>query len=741
MIRSGGDSSDAAGRRGRRGRRKALALARARRPLAALRRVLSRAGRAIWTRGPVILVAGGTLFLIAMVVFIFVVPLPPPVVPVATRVFDRNGALLGSLFSQNRIPVRLTEVPDLLKEGIVALEDERFYAHHGIDLVGLGRAAVRNLRAGQIVEGGSTITAQVARTLYLTQELTVTRKVLEALLSLKLERAYTKEEILELYLNQIYMGSGAYGIEVASLTYFGKSVKDLTVAQLAMIAGLPKGPELYSPYNNPERAKKRRDFILDFWGGKGLLDANNVAAAKAEPLTLSSAGPPALVGPYFMEYVVTLFKEAQSQGAKLPSLAELYTGGYRIYTTVDLAMQRAADQVVKDWAPKGQEDATGVTQPQVALVAMDPTNGYILAMVGGRSWAETKLNRAVPRGLGTEGMRRQPGSAFKPFLYTAVLDSGFPLLSTQTCEPVDFPSGSGERYSPTDYGANPYHYRDLTIREAVRISDNVVAVKWLAQIGPAREKQFAQRMGIDAPLTGDLSLALGSSEVSVLEMARGFSTLASGGLRVQPQALLRLEDRYGRVLYDPGRTTTLGAGPRPERAIDERVAFLMNDLLKEPFRSGGTATHLLRYFSRPVAGKTGTTDKQFDTWFVGYTPQVVCAVWVGNDQPARLAGYGGTLAGPIWGNFMAAAHAKLPVKDFTEPAGIVRLEICSETGLLPNLTCPRVEEMFIEGTQPREPDTTIHGLPFPFPGWGDSPGDGTTDAAPPDAGSDEAAGD
>ncbi len=709
-------NGDSLGNRGRRGARKPGT---ARRAWAQPFRVLRRAGAAILSRGPAILLATGTLFVIAMIVFLYFVPLPPPVVPVATRIFDRNGELVGSLFSQNRIPVSLAQMPDVLKKGIVAIEDERFYTHHGIDPVGLVRAAVRNLRARAIVEGGSTITAQVARTLYLTQQVTVSRKVVEALLALKLERAYSKSELLEIYLNEIYLGNGSYGVEVASLTYFGKSAKDLTLAESAMIAGLPTNPEGYSPYNHPDRAKSRRDFVLDFWAAKGIITTAQADEAKQGPVTLASAGPPAQVGLYFVEYVTTLLREAQAAGARnIPRMADLYTGGFRIYTSLDLKMQKAAERAVAERAPKGTKDANGVTQPQAALVAMDPTNGYILAMVGGRSYEETKLNRAVPRGTATEGMRRQPGSAFKPFLYTAVLDSGFPLTSTQTCEPVEFPAGNGQIYSPTDYGANKYHWRPLTIREAVRVSDNVCAVKWCSQITPAREKEFAQAMGIEAPLTGDLSLALGSSEVSVLEMARGYSTLANGGFRVEAQALLRLEDRYGKVIYDQTRG---GRGLPPTAVLGEPVAFLMNDLLKEPFRSGGTAAGLLRYFSRPVAGKTGTTDDQFDAWFVGYTPQVVCAVWVGNDKPSRLPGYGGTLAGPIWGTFMAAAHQGLPVVDFPEPAGIVHLTICAETGLLPNLTCPTTEEIFIQGTEPRQVDPTIHWGNW-LPGQGGSPG-------------------
>ncbi len=705
-----GGGAGRVGSPGGRGRRKSATFGSFLEPvLGRLQALARRLGRVLLARGPLILVGTGTLFLVLMVAFLYFVPLPPPVVPVATRVLDRNGELVGSLFSQNRIPVPLSQMPETLKQGFVALEDERFYEHHGLDPIGIIRAAVRNVRAGEIVEGGSTITQQVARILYLTQEVTFTRKIVEALLALKLERAFTKQELLELYLNGLYLGSGTFGVEVAAQTYFGKSVGELDLPETAMIAGLAANPEGFSPFNRPERALSRRNLVLDFWAEKGVITAEAAARAKEEPVALATVGPPEQVGRYFMDYIVTLIKEAQAQGARLPSLGDLYVGGYRIYTTLDVRMQRAADEAVDKWMPAGEKNAAGVTQPQVGLVAMDPANGYILAMVGGRSFAETQLNRAVPPGEIGDGMRRQPGSAFKPFLYAAVLDSGFPLISEQVCEPVEFPSGSGRPYVPTDYGSRQYHYAALTIREAVRISDNVVAVKWAARIGAQKEKQFAQRMGIDSPLTNDLSLALGSSEVSVLEMARVYSTMANGGFRVQPQALLRVEDRFGRVIYDPGRAPR---GLAPERALDERVAFLMNELLKEPFKSGGTAAHLLRFFSRPAGGKTGTTDSQHDAWFVGYTPQISCAVWVGNDQPSPLPGYGGTLAGPVWANFMAAAHEGLRVVDFPEPAGIVRLEVCAETGLLPNPTCPRVEELFIEGTEPRQRHRQFH-IPAP----------------------------
>lgn len=659
-------------------------------------RVVGRALRAVAARGPLILIGTGALFFLGMVAFIFLVPLPEPSVPVASQVLDRNGELVGTIFSQNRTPVPLSQVPDVLQRGIVAVEDERFFAHHGFDIVAIVRAAVRNLQAGTIVEGGSTITSQLARTLYLNQETTLSRKVVEALLAVKLERVYTKQEILELYLNQIYLGNGAYGVETASRTFFGKSVSELSLAESAMIAGLPAGPEIFSPFNSPERAVRRRNLVLDLWATAGIISADQAAEAKETPILLASVGPPRAVGSYFTDYVLSLIEQwAVEQGLNARELlSNLYVGGYRIFTTLDVDYQRAAERAVEEWMPEGTPDANGVTQPQVGLLAMDPTNGHILAMVGGRSFGETQLNRAVPPGAGREGMVRQPGSAFKPFLYTVVLDSGFPLLSTQVCEPVGFPSGSAQPYRPEDYGRVPFHFAPLTIRDAIRISDNVVAVKWANQIGINRVREAALRLGITSPLTPDLSLALGSSEVSVLEMARAYSTFANGGLRVEPLALLRLEDRYGKVLIQNNVRVT--------RAIQEPVAYLVNRLLQEPFRARGTAAHLLRWFSgRPVAGKTGTTDNQFDAWFVGYTPQVVCATWVGFDTPQQLTGYGGTLAGPVWANFMAGAHADLPVVDFFEPPGVVHVEVCAETGLLPNPSCPRAEEIFIAGTQPR----------------------------------------
>jgi 1A family penicillin-binding protein len=665
---------------------------------------LSRLVRAGLAVGPQIVIAAGIVFFLGMVGFLLFVPLPPPVVPVATRVFDRNGELVASLFAENRIPVNLADVPEILQQGIVTIEDDRFYRHRGIDPIALGRAIWRNLRAGRVVEGGSTITAQVARTLYLTQEVTLTRKVVEALLALKLERTFTKQEILELYLNQIYLGNGAYGVEVASRTFFGKETRDLTLAESAMIAGLPASPENFSPYNHPERAVRRRNLVLDVWAARGLITPEQAAEAKEEEIVLAAAGPPMPVGTYFTDYVLAQIREVQDRlPVQVVPMSDLLVGGYHIYTSLDVRMQRAAEEAIRDFMPDGQPDATGVRQPQVALVAIDPTNGHILAMAGGRSFPETQLNRAVPPGAGRDGMRRQPGSAFKPFLYAAVLANNFPLLSTQVCEPVDYPAGGGARYRPTDYGREPYHNRPMTIREAIRISDNVVAVRWAARIGVAQMIRFARLAGIESPLEANLSLALGSSEVSVLEMARAYATFANGGFRVEPLAFLRMEDRYGARV--PG---IVERRPIIERAIDERVAYLVNRLLQEPFRSRGTAVHLLHFFNRPVAGKTGTTDNQHDAWFIGYTPQIVCAVWVGNDSPANLGGYGGTLAGPVWANFMAKAHPGLGVVDWEEPPGIVTVEVCATTGLLPNLTCPTVSEIYLEGTEPRRRHATPH---------------------------------
>ncbi|MCR4397774.1 MAG: PBP1A family penicillin-binding protein [Firmicutes bacterium] len=629
----------------------------------------------------------------ALFVFLAVaVPLPQPDIPVASLLYDRNGVPFGRIFVQNRTQVPLSKIPPHLREAVIAVEDYRFYRHGGIDPVALARALVVNLRRRSIVEGGSTITQQLAKNLYLSPERTVSRKLIEAVLTAKLEMKYSKDEILAMYLNQIYFGAGAYGVEAASWTYFGKPVSDLDLPQSALLAGLIRSPEPYSPFNDPELALARRNAVLARMAELGYIGESQRVTASNSPLGTITKPKPFNEAPYFADYVVDHVRRLDPGVASL-----LERGGYSIYTTLDLEMQRAADRAVAEGVKRTETDASGVPQPQAALVALDPATGRVLAMVGGTDYSETPLNRAVQS-------RRQPGSAFKPFIYAAALDRGYPPTAAKVCEPVSYPGPSPDRpYEPTDYSEEKFHYRPMCMREAIALSDNIVAVRWAEELSPGVVASYARRLGIESPLGRDLSLALGSSEVTPLELAASFVPLANGGFKVEPFALLRVEDRWGK--------TVIEVKPRPPvKVLDENVAWVLTDMLRDVTRPGGTAGFVEAGLGRAVAGKTGTTDGLRDAWFVGYTPDLVAAVFVGYDHRERSVGSGGSTAAPIFVGFAAAALQGVPPSDFRRPPGVTDAWVCAETGLSANPTCPARQEVFVKGTEPVEPCPLRHHL-------------------------------
>ncbi|BDG61810.1 transglycosylase domain-containing protein [Caldinitratiruptor microaerophilus] len=636
-------------------------------------------------------------------------PLPPPELPRATEFYDVKGRLIGRRFHQNRVEVPLTELPPYLVQAVLAAEDERFYQHRGIDVRGLLRAAYRNLRARRVVEGGSTITQQLARNLYLGRERTVARKLREAVYALKLETVYSKDEILELYLNTIYLGQGAYGVEVAAQTYFSKHARELTLPEAALLAGLPRGPELYNPILHPEAAEARRAEVLDRMVATGVLPPAQATAARQAPLGVRPP-PPAPAGvDFFLDHVIDEIRRSY------PAIADrLPQGGYRIDTTLDLDVQAAAARALADGLPAPVPDARGVPQPQAALVALDPRTGAIRAMIGGRDYRTSSFNRAVQA-------PRQPGSAFKPFLYATLLSTRYyTAASTQVCEPVQFPGGAGRPpWEPADFDPRqPYHNRPLGVREAIRVSDNVVAARWMDALGPERVIDTARRLGITSPLRPDLTLALGTSEVTVLEMARAFAAFANGGLRVDPHAVVRITDPTGRVLAEPSHP--------PARVLEEGVAYILTDLMREVVRPGGTAGHVAPILGgRPAAGKTGTTDEARDAWMVGYTPDLVAAVWVGSDDPGAAPGRltGPRVAAPIWANFLSRALAGRPPTPFVPPEGVVTARICADSGLLAVPGCPAADELFLSGTEPTTYDPRWLGTPPPMPGEPVVPGE------------------
>jgi len=605
--------------------------------------------------------------------------LPEPQMVTASKILDVNNQTITTLFKENRVRVSINQIPDVTQKAFIAIEDTRFYKHFGLDPVRIIGAAWTDIKAGKLVEGGSTITQQTVKNLYLSGEKTFGRKFIEAWLAIQLESKYTKKEILEMYLNQIYFGHGAYGIETAAQLYFDKPASKLDLAESAMLAGLPKAPNTYSPFQNWEGAKNRQNITLKQMADAGFISSEEAEKARREKLVLKSSDDAGVrKAPYFVNEIIKYFTEHHENGA-----AMLFSEGLTVYTTLDLNMQKAAENSFDNGLAHHSSSLEG------ALVAIDPTNGYIKAMVGGRDFSRSKFNRAVQA-------HRQPGSAFKPFLYTAAIERGYTQGSTLMCEPAKFSLGNGRTYKPTDYGTNPYHYRPFTLREALAKSDNVLAVKLANEIGPEAIVEYAKKMGITSNLRPYLSLALGTSEITPLELTSAYGTLASGGIKNEPLLVLKIVDKNGQVLEENT--------PQPQRVISRTTAFLVTDMLTSVLQPGGTAGSVSSIVARTAAGKTGTTQNYRDAWFVGYTPSLVAGVYIGHDDPSKSVGStGGSIAAPIWANFVAQALKNSAATDFTVPPDIIRVNICADSGLLATQNSPKnFNASFVSGTEPTE---------------------------------------
>ena len=631
--------------------------------------------------------------------------LPEPQVPVASKIYASDNRVITKLYRENRVQVPIEKIPEVTQDAFIAIEDTRFYKHFGLDPVRIIAAAWNNLKAGSIVQGGSTITQQTVKNLYLSQTRTFGRKLRESLLAIQMERKYSKKEILGLYLNQIYFGHGAYGIEVAAQTYFDKHAVDLDLAESAMLAGLPKAPNTYSPFQNWEDARSRQKVVLNRMVETGFITREEADRAHTEKLVLKSGGAKTETAPYFINEIIKHITDTYEDGATM-----LYTQGISVYTTLDLDMQEAAEKAFTGELNKINRELEG------ALVAIEPGTGYVKAMVGGRDFSRSKYNRAVQA-------KRQPGSAFKPFLYTAAIDHGYTQGNTITCEPVRFPQETGKEYQPADYGSSPYHNRPLTLKEALKISDNVVAVKLAEQVGPDVMAEYANKMGIQSHLRPYLSLALGTSEVTPLELTGAYSTLASGGIKAKPLLITKIIAKNGHIIEENA--------PVAERVIPDSTAYLVTNMLSAVLEPGGTAGSLAGIVGRPAAGKTGTTQNYRDAWFMGYTPQLATGVYVGYDNPKNPVGIpGGKIAGPVWARFMAEALKNIPPVEFSVPPGIVEVNVCTDSGLLATPFSPdMITASFIRGTEPEEyctlhfeipgemlPWTKPEQQPFEFPG-------------------------
>lgn len=570
---------------------------------------------------------------------------------VSSQVFDSHGRLITTLHSdQNRLPIDINKVPQNLQNAFIAAEDNRFYEHIGIDPIGIFRAIFANLTNRGIAQGGSTITQQLAKNAFLSQEQTLKRKIQEAMLALEIEHKYSKKEILEMYMNQIYFGQGAYGIQTAAKTYFNKDVNELTLTQCAMLAGLPKSPNYYSPFNNLNEAKKRKNVVLDQMVKYGYVSAAEAEDAKNQDLGLSKSHQSKEADEYasFIDYV-------SQQVAKKYGDDALYKEGLKIYTTMDVDKQHAAVRAMRN-LPNNYTDENGLTQPQAAIVSIDPKTGHILAMVGGRG--QDSFNRASMA-------VRQPGSAFKPFVYLTALQHDMTPDTTMDDQPVTYgswsPKNAGGSYSGT-----------MALSDALAHSVNTIAVQLADKVGTKNIIANAKKMGITTLDAKDdnLAMALGglTKGVTPLEMASAYSTFANKGVHVKPTAIVKILDRNGNVLED---ASTLEKEETKTRVMSEREAYEMTTMLEGVIDHGtGTAAAI----GRPAAGKTGTTDDNKDAWFVGYTPDIVTAVWIGDDTGSHSLGeiYGGTIPAEIWKDYMSSATSDESGGDFSAPSGMER---------------------------------------------------------------------
>jgi penicillin-binding protein 1A len=619
--------------------------------------------------------------------------------PVKTLVYDRNEKLVHEFFKENRSIVPLREIPRPLVQAILAIEDRRFYSHWGIDPIRLARALITDIITHSPQQGGSTITQQLARNLFLTHEKTMTRKLKEIVLAIRIEQTYTKDEILEMYFNQIYFGEGAYGVDAAAKVYFGKRVQELTLPECALLAGLPRNPRDYSPRRDPDRALRRRNLVLSQMLAAKFINRGAYEQASEAPLGVTKTRYNAQEAPYYMEMVRQYLDERYGSN-------QLYEGGLKVHIAMDIDIQHAAEESLErrltaleqrnqykktrallakaGGAPARDKNQTEYLQG--AIVSVEPSSGQILALVGGRDFNDSNFNRAVQAA-------RQPGSAFKPFIYTAAIDNGFSPTDIILDTPVTFRAGNGQDWSPQNYDKK---FRGpVTLRNALANSLNVCAAKLLQKLGTTVVTTYARRMGIKSRLSPDLSLALGTSEVNLLELVSSYGVFANQGVRVPPVYILKVEDKNGKVLEESRSTA--------EEVLSPETALTMTSMMESVLENGTAASARALGFTLPAAGKTGTTDDYSDAWFVGYVPGVVTGVWVGFDRKQKIGpGMTGAAAAlPVWVDVMLAATKNRPPQDFPVPSGVVSRLICTETGLLANPACPSTEiELFREGSEP-----------------------------------------
>lgn len=652
----------------------------------------------------------------------------------STAILDRNGEVLTELYTERRMMTPLEHFPPHLISAILTTEDRRFYRHWGVDILRIVGATIINISSMQIRQGASTITQQLARDLYLHKRQTYGRKIREAITAVQIERAYSKDEILEMYLTQIYFGHSAYGITAAALHYFGKQLEDITLEESALLAALPKAPFRYSPRINYDRALGRRNLVLKSMLEVGEITKEEYTVAVQTPINIVPANQAHMHGtaPYFTEWVRQQLSE---EGRRFGF--DHFADGLTVHTSIDARLQRIAEKAVnkhletfqaeyhKRFIDRSQTDITrrfygedfiddnGKSKipfeqlladsnridsvfwrrsvVQVAFIAMDVHTGDILAMIGGRDFNRWKYNRAIQA-------IRQPGSAFKPVAYAAAIDNGYPPTYQLLNQDVVLTMSDGKRWVPSNYDGSKGGL--TTLREAMRVSSNLVAVRLVQDVVPPRMVvQYARHLGFTTPIAAVDAIALGSTGVYPIEAVSAFGVFAAGGIHSTPRSIVSINDRFGEpiVQYPVKRRV----------ALSPETAYIMTNMLETAINRGTGGSARWKYqFHHAAAGKTGTTNDFTDAWFIGYTPNVVCGVWVGVDDPSESLGRsqsGSVAALPIWAMFMKEAADSLQWENvsFVKPAGVQEITICDETKMIASQYCPiKVQEVFRNNNKP-----------------------------------------
>jgi penicillin-binding protein 1A len=584
----------------------------------------------------------------------------------ATQVFDSHGQLISKLFEENRIVISINNMSPFIQQAIVANEDSRFYSHMGVDPIGIIRAMWVNLYSGGLVEGGSTLTQQLAKNMFLTQERTFTRKIKEFFWAIIIERKFSKQEILQAYLNQVYFGEGAYGVEAASQVYFGKHANELTLAEGALLAGLPRGPNIYSPYIDSKAALERRATVLAGMEKEGYISQDQVAQAQKQPIVLAGKKKRVVQASYFLDYIANELVE--HYGADL-----VYKGGLKVYTTLDSKVQQEAESTLGKY--------------QGAVLALDPRTGYIRAMVGGRNYEESQLNRTIVE-------VRQPGSAFKPFVYAEALRQGLTANSMIIDQAINIGGYSPQNYDKKFHGP-------ITLKKAIRLSVNVAAVKLGQQVGIDKVLILAKNLGITTlvPQDDNLATALGglTQGVNLYELATAYTAFANNGVVSRPIAILKVLDQNNQLLEDSHLIQ--------QPILSPEVAYIVTNLMQGVIEDGtGTGANI----GRMAAGKTGTTDNYETAWFMGYIPELLVGIYVGNDNRTPV-GISGTEVAAMWGKMMAKVVVGTIPTTFSVPSDIVtNVPICANSGRRATPSCSQIEySAFIKGTEPVAIDTRI----------------------------------